>query len=408
VNILFVVPYVPNLIRVRSYNLIRLLTARGHRVTVYTLWDNQQDSNDIKKLEQLCDAVRALPMPRWQSLVNCLAALLSRTPLQAVYSWQPRLAHQMTASVLEENYDVIHVEHLRGSRYGLHLLKKLKQANRRIPVVWDSVDCISLLFRKASKRSQNLPKRLITRIEVERTEKYESWLPAQFDQVLVTSQVDRQALIDLLSPDSPPLYIDVLSNGVDLDYFTPGDPTKREASTLIVHGKMSYHANVAMVGYLVQEIMPHIWSVRPDVRLQIVGRNPPREIQALGENHSISVISNVPDIPPYLQRATIALAPILYGVGVQNKVLEAMACATPVVSTPQAVSALQVQDGLEICVAQDPERFAAAVLRLLENPQERDHLGRAGRMYVEQHHQWTSIAIQLEELYLRALKKRME
>lgn len=407
-NILFVVPYVPNLIRVRSYNLIRLLTARGHRVTVFTLWVDQQEVADIKKLEQVCHAVHALPMPRLQSIMNCLAAMPSRTPLQAVYSWQPRLARQITASVLEKSYDVIHVEHLRGSRYGLHLLKELKKANRRLPVVWDSVDCISLLFRLASRRSQNFLSRLTTNLEVGRTERYERWLPAQFDQVLVTSQVDRQALIDLLPPGSPSPKIDVLSNGVDLDYFTPGDPEKRETATLVVTGKMSYHANVAMIGNLIQNIMPHIWDARPDVCLQIVGKNPSREILALGANPSISILSDVPDIPPYLQKATIALTPILYGVGIQNKVLEAMACATPVVSTPQAVSALKVVVGREIYVEQEPDKFAAAVLQLLANPKERDQLGRAGRRYVEQHHHWTLITQQLEELYRQAVIHRLE
>ena len=407
-NILFIVPYVPNLIRVRPYNFIRFLTARGHRVTVYTLWDSPQERSDIQKLQQVCAAVHALPMPRWQSLINCLAAIPSRTPLQAVYSWQPRLAQQIMASIHDNQYDIIHIEHLRGSRYGLHLKNQFKKINQHIPVVWDSVDCISLLFRWAAERSQKLLRRIITRVEVKRTEGYESWLPTQFDQVLVTSPVDRQALLDLLPPGIQLPKIDVLTNGVDLDYFTPGDFERREAATLVVSGKMSYHANVAMVMHLVQQIMPHIWGARSDVHLQIVGKNPPREIMALGENPSISVINNVPDLPPYLQRATIALTPILYGVGVQNKVLEAMACATPVVSTPQAVSALQVQAGNEVYVVQEPQDFARAVLGLLADPQERDRLGRAGRRYVEQHHHWAAIAQRLEELYMYTLDQKSE
>jgi sugar transferase (PEP-CTERM/EpsH1 system associated) len=407
-NILFCVPYAPNLIRVRPYNLIRLLAARGHRVTVFTLWDNPQEHTDLEKLRQECYAVYALPMPRLQSMMNCLAALPSHTPLQAVYSWQPKLARQMAVSALEEKYDVIHIEHLRGSRYGLHLLKILKKANQRIPVVWDSVDCISLLFRLALKRSQNLLNYLITRLEVERTQKYESWLPAKFDQVLVTSWVDRQAMLDLFPPGSLPPKIDVLSNGVDLDYFSPGKPNDRDTATLVVSGKMSYHANVAMVRYLVQKIMPYIWSARPDVCLQIVGQNPSREILAMGENRSISVISNVPDIPPYLQKASIALTPIQYGVGVQNKVLEAMACATPVVATPQAISALHVQAGTDVYVAQEPESFVVAVLRLLAEPVERERLGQAGRTYVEKHHHWATIAQQLEEVYMHSLENKSE
>jgi sugar transferase (PEP-CTERM/EpsH1 system associated) len=403
-KILFVVPYVPNLVRVRPYNLIRLLAARGHQVDLFTLWDNQQEQTDIKKLQQMCHAVHAQPMPRWQSLVNCLAALPSHTPLQAVYSWQPKLAEHIIASIGITNYDIIHIEHLRGSRYGIHIKEKLKKTNHRIPVVWDSVDCISLLFRHATERSQRLLNRFITRLELNRTENFERWLTILYDQVLVTSPTDRQALIDLHTQGNSLPRIDVLSNGVDLDYFTPGEAREREPATLIVSGKMSYHANITMVGYLIQHIMPHIWSARPDVRLQIVGRNPPKEILALGKNPSISVISNVPDIPPYLQKATIALTPILYGVGVQNKVLEAMACATPVVSTPQAISALQVHAEQDVYVAQEPEQYAAAVLRLLASPQEQDRLGKAGRLYVERHHHWASIVQQLETYYLRTIE----
>jgi sugar transferase (PEP-CTERM/EpsH1 system associated) len=406
-NILFVVPYVPNLIRVRPYNLIRFLSARGHRVSVFTLWDNQQERSDILNLRQVCAEVHALPMPRWRSLANCLAVIPSRTPLQAVYSWQPRLAQQIVGAMQDTAFDIIHVEHLRGSRYGLHL-KQIQKNKRQIPVVWDSVDCISLLFRSAAERSQNLLRRLITRMEVKRTERYESWLPAQFDQVLVTSPVDRQALLDLRPSEVQNSKIDVLTNGVDLEYFTPGDIEKREAATLVVSGKMSYHANIAMVAYLVKNIMPHIWAARPDVRLNIVGKNPPREIMALGENPSISVIHNVPDLPPYLQRATLALTPILYGVGVQNKVLEAMACATPLVSTPQAVSAVEAQAGTEVYVAQEPEEFARAVVGLLADPLERDRLGRAGRRFVEQHHHWAAIAQKLEDLYLYTLDRKSE
>ncbi len=398
-NILYVVPYVPNLIRVRPYNLIRFLGRQGHRVTALTLWSSEDERADAEKLRAECFQVEALPMPRSRSLWNSLLALPTRAPLQSVYSWQPALAQRLEKLANDPEYDVVHVEHLRGSRYGLHLLDGRKKAPRRIPVLWDSVDCISLLFRYAVERSRSLSSRLITRLEIGRTQHYERWLPSAFDHTVVTSPLDRQALLDLHTPGRPAPAITVLPNGVDLDYFTPGDPAQREPATLIVSGKMSYHANVTMVLYLVNQIMPLVWAKRPDVRLQVVGREPPPELTALNENPNIQVLGGVPHLPPYLQRATLALTPILYGVGIQNKVLEAMACATPVVSTPQAVSALQVETGREIAIAQDPESFAAAVVRLLDNPEERRCLGQAGRTFVEQQHQWPLIARKLEGLY---------
>lgn len=392
-KILYVVPYVPNLIRVRPYNLIRFLSTRGHEVTVATLWSSPGEYQDARVLEAQCHKVEALQISRWRSLVNCIAALPTSTPLQAVYSWQPAFAQKLD-ELARMDFDIVHIEHLRGVKYGLYLRHK----HPKLPIVWDSVDCISLLFRWAAQRSGNLLKRWLTRFEVGRTQKYEGKLIAPFEQVLVTSPIDQKALAELAPPTSS-TKITVLTNGVDLDYFQPGTETQRAPATLVVSGKMSYHANITMVLYLVKEIMPHVWASRPDAQLQIVGKNPSKEIQALGEKTEVQVIGSVPDLRPYLQKASAALTPILYGVGIQNKVLEAMACATPVVSTPQAVSALQVQIGKDILVEQDPQAFAKAILSLLNNPNAQQEIGQAGRAYVEKHHQWPHIASDLENIY---------
>jgi glycosyltransferase involved in cell wall biosynthesis len=162
---------------------------------------------------------------------------------------------------------------------------------------------------------------------------------------------------------------------------------------------MSYHANISMVLYLVQTIMPNIWSHRPDVNLWIVGKDPPNEIRALQKESRITVTGTVSDIRPFLQKATIAVAPLTYGAGIQNKVLESMACAIPLISTPQAISAIGVQPGKEILVAQDPGEFADSILFLLENPQVQQRIGEAGRQYVEQNHRWSTITRQLEGVY---------
>ena len=90
-HVLFIVPYVPNLIRVRPYNLIRHLAARGHEVTVLTLWSTEGERADAEALKQHCHRVVAMPLPRWRPLWNCLRALPTSTPLQAVYCWQPNL-----------------------------------------------------------------------------------------------------------------------------------------------------------------------------------------------------------------------------------------------------------------------------------------------------------------------------
>jgi len=398
-KILFIVPYVPNLIRVRPFNLIRCLSEHGHCVTVLTLWSDEQEREDMKQLGQYCHDVQAAHLPKWRSLLNCLTALPTPKPLQAVYCWDQSLARQITSIVHSNNgyelFDVIHVEHLRGAHYGLHCKAFLPQ----IPVVWDSVDCISLLFLQATMRSKKRFSRLITSFELNRTQKYECKLVKGFNHTLVTSPTDRDALISLAPPNETVPDITVLPNGVDLDYFMPDRTVSREPATLVISGKMSYHANISMVMYLVQSIMPIIWSRRPDVQLCIVGKDPSSEIQAFANKPGITVTGTVNDIRPFLQKATIAVAPLTYGAGIQNKVLESLACATPLISTPQAVSALKVQPGREVLVANEPGEFAGLVLYLLDNPHYQQRLGEAGRQYVEQNHRWSTITRQLEGVY---------
>ncbi len=394
-KILFVVPYTPNLVRVRPYNLIRALAARGNAVTVATLTGDPAEAADARRLEALGVRVISAYLARWRSALNCLLALPSRIPLQAVYCWQPELAARMRQELALGGFDVVHVEHLRGARFGLAL-----QDGYFPPVVWDSVDCISHLFRQASTQASSLKRKIVARLDLKRTESYESWLAGQFARVLVTSPIDRRAFLEL-APDCAERLV-VLPNGVDLDYFRPNEAAPRESAELVISGKMSYHANVAMVMHFVRDILPYVWAERPEVKLTVVGKDPPREVLALSENLSIRVTGSVPDVRPYLQRATAAVAPITYGAGIQNKVLEALACGTPVVASPQAVSALQIQAGEEILVSAEPREFARQLLALLADPSQQQRLGEAGRRFVERQHSWDGAAARLEEIYQAA------
>jgi sugar transferase (PEP-CTERM/EpsH1 system associated) len=407
-DILFIVPYVPSLIRVRPYNLIRSLTARGHRVTVMTV--STHEDEDVARLEDHCHRVYACDLPAWRSFFNALAALPTDTPLQAMYSWQPDLAHQSLELLQNGNKTipsyVIHIEHLRGARYGLHLKKHLTKPGLKAPIIWDSVDCITHLFNQAAARSQKSTSRWLTRFELGRTRRFERYILGQFDHVLVTSQVDRQALLSLISHGDPQPNLSVLPNGVDLTYFCPDENVVREPATLVVTGKMSYHANVTMVLHLVNEIMPRIWDHKPEVKLWIIGKDPSNKIKSLARKPAITVTGAVDDLRPYLRSATISVAPVQYGAGIQNKVLEAMACGTPVISTSAAVAALDVQPGQDLLVADDPARFSENVLSLLNDGERQRKIGAAGRRYVEQHHDWDHIAARLEEVYLTAIDRK--
>ena len=409
-NILFIVPYVPTQIRSRSYNLIRFLAGRGNRVTLVTLWTDEQEKQGLGELQQVCEKVYGLPMPAWRSLWNCVAALPTNKPLQAVYSWNLQLANQASKLAMEGNgkggFDVVHVEHLRAVQYGLYLKSQLANTAGDLPIVWDSVDSISLLFRQAKVESKSLFSRILTHFELGRTERYEGWLLDRFDRVLVTSPVDQKALVDLAPAGGQPPEVTVLRSGVDLDFFRPNIVVPREPASVVISGKMSYHANIAMALNFVQRIMPLVWQERPEVKVYVVGKDPAAQVQALGADPRVEITGTVSDIRPYLWKASLAAAPLSYGAGIQNKVLEAMACGTPVVASSQAVSALAVIPAQDACVADNPADFAGAVLALLNDAPMRTSLGHAGRAYVTKHHDWDGKAAQLESIYQQAIQIR--
>jgi glycosyltransferase involved in cell wall biosynthesis len=283
--------------------------------------------------------------------------------------------------------------------------------------VYDAVDCISLLFEQTIRHGAQLRSRLMTAVDLARTRRYEAWLLSQYNQVVVTSQRDKDALEALahryLPPEAQTAPVTVVTNGVDLEYFNPSNfqpptsnfqlPTSNlQPPTVIFTGKMSYHANVAAALYFAREVLPHVWAQAPDVRFQIVGKDPPEAIQQLAIDRRIQVTGTVDDLRPYLAQATVAVCPALYAVGVQNKVLEAMAMGTPVVSTPAGCAALAVEEGQDVLIAEGAEELATAVLRILSDPALARRVSVAGWQYVETHHSWEAGARRLVGVYGQA------
>lgn len=400
-KIAYVVPYVPNLIRTRPYNLINQLTSLGHEVVVFTVGSNKQDYADAQALKANCKDVHYHLQPIWRSLMNSALAVPTIRPLQSVYSWQRGMEKNLAKRILKKEFDIVHVEHIRGSRYGVFIKSKFPT----IPVVWDSVDCISYLFQQAAGQSSSFFGKFITRFELSRTQKTEGDLVCCFDHILVTSPDDKEALIKLAPNGRKPSPISVLSNGVDLEYFHPNPNTQRDSATLVFSGKMSYHANISMVKYLVSEIMPRIWNSRPETKLFIVGKDPNSDIKKLGKNHLITVTGTVKDIRPYLWRATVSIVPLLYGAGIQNKILEAMATGTPVITTPRTLSALQAQPGKDLLIANDAEEFARKTLMLINNPDLMRSVGDSGLAYVRGNHDWNSLTVEMIKIYQRTLDR---
>lgn len=397
--ILFISPYPPSLIRVRPFNWIKHLAARGHRITLLALVSSAEEAADLQQVACYCHRTEGIPFPRWRPPWNLLLALPRPSlPLQAAYTNSPAMAQRIRQAVQRETFDVVHIEHLRGSTFA--------RAAAGRPTVWDSVDCISLLFERTLQNGPTLGSRLMARADLARTRRYEGRQVGQHAATLVTSPEDREALQSLSRRWGDPAAgeIVVLPNGVDLSYFAP-QASPRQPDRVVFTGKMSYHANVAAALYLGQEIMPRVWQQRPDVRLQIVGKDPVSAVRALADDPRIEVTGYVPDIRPFLTGATVAVMPLRYSVGIQNKVLEAMATGTPVVTAPQTRTALLAREDEHLLIGENTDDFAVKVICLLDDAGLAAQIGAAGRQYVEAHHDWNRLAARLEQVYQQATSR---
>lgn len=401
-RVAFIVPYIPSLIRVRSYNLLNQLVKQGVDVTLFTVATSDGELRDLATLKGNLSDTFVRNQPVWRSALNCAFALPTKIPFQSVYSWNSQLQADFAREHTRTPFDLVHVEHLRGSKYG----RMIKAELPGLPVVWDSVDCITHLFAQTRGQSRSLRGKLISGLELDRTRRAEGELTTLFDHVLITAPNDRDALMQLTPAGKTPAPISILPNGVDLEYFRRRTDQPRDAETVVFTGKMSYHANVSMADYLVRQIMPHVWKKRPAVRVVIVGKDPPRKIQALAQNPLVTVTGTVDDIRKYLWTATVAAVPLIYGAGIQNKILEAMAGETPVVTTSAAFSSLRGTPGVEALVGDTPEDFAGAILRLLEDQNLRSKVGQAGYRYVNACHDWKQIVSDLTVVYEQTLVRK--
>lgn len=379
--------------------LLRHLVARGHSVSLVCIANGPEDAAALELLRPLCSVVAVSP-GRLATLRNYARALPGELPLQASHSLSPAFVEAVGAVVATSQIDVVHIEHLRGAEVARAALARLPDGP---PLVLDAVDSISLLFERALRHSPSLATRAMALLDLARTRRYEAQYGRAFASVVITSPEDRWALEVLRAqfgelPGSP---VTVVPNGVDNDYFRPTGE-ERDQATILFSGKMSYHANEAAALYLLDQVMPLVWRCRPAARVILAGARPGPRLRAYRRDQRVEVTGFVPDLRPYLARATVSVAPLTYGVGVQNKVLEAMASATPVVAARQATVALAVRPEVELLVAGDAADFAAQIVRLIDDRAAGARLGQAGRAYVERQHSWAGSALRLEQCYSEA------
>lgn len=392
-RILFVAPYPPSPVRTRLYGFITHL-APYHKIDVLSLAQKDQSWIDIRELQKMGINITIIQNSRLNACWRTIAALPSTRPLQVAFAGVPLLHQAVQERLATGNYDLLHIESIRVLGAIPYQLP--------VPAIWDAVDALSTLYSDAHKANATWLMRLLGSFEAQRLLTYEQLQIQRFRSILVAAERDRQYLTQLSARTSSPAKIFALPHGIDRAYFRSYSG-QRQNETLIFSGRMSFHANIASVRWLVKEIMPLLWRNHPDLRLVIAGSHPPASIQRLAHDRRIVVTGYLPDLRLAISQASISLCPLLYAAGVQNKILEAMALGTPVVATSCAAAGLQAVAGRDLLVADNATDFAHAVLRLLSDQPLWQQLTQNALAYIATYYTWERAISQLTMIYEQTL-----
>ena len=298
---------------------------------------------------------------------------------RSLYPHSPAAQQLLVREINPGDYDVVWDA-------GASIFPHLPPRWDAVPVVADLVDDMVLTFWRAMRSEPAVMKKLRMLKYLGVNLLFERYCMRRTAHCVVVSE-DDAAVFRKVSPKVP---VSVIQNGVDVDFFTPGNGTS-VPGRLVFEGTMAFPPNQQAAIFLVNEIMPHIWAKRPDASLTLVGRDPPPDIRALGSNR-VFVTGAVEDIRPYVREAEVFVCPLKSGAGIKNKLLQAWAMGKAVVATSLSVGGLGARDGHNLLIRDDVEAIASAVLELLEKPSQRDSLGERGRVTVEKAFTWEAQA----------------
>ena len=388
-NILFLTsrfPYPPHRgDKLKIYNLIKEMARRGHEITLVSFVASTMEEEYVSSLSKFCVDVKTIRLSPVQSIFNCLLNVFSRIPFQVAYFRTKRMVTLLTDLLASRHFDIVHVHLIRMAQYGVALATT--------PRALDLTDAGSLYLERFLEITHNPIKKVFLRTELKRLKRYEELLK-QFDVSLVCSEVDK----NVLHTRSPHAHIDLLQNGIDLEYFSDNGAASPIPGQIIYTGNMSYYPNIDGALYLIKEIFPKIRKAFVNAKLYIVGQNPPFALKRLG-GEDVVVTGFVRDIKAEYLQSAVAVAPIRFGAGTLNKILEPMALGIPVVATSIAMEGLPVQHGRDILVADSPDDFAQSVVHLLNDEKMQRVLGANAQAVVRNLYDWKRIAVQLEKIY---------
>jgi sugar transferase (PEP-CTERM/EpsH1 system associated) len=374
----------------RVYQFIRVLAQR-HSVTLLTFADAEQEPY-LAALREVCAEVHAVPrtVSKGAKRLGQLTSLFSTVSYQWRSHQSEALQQKLDELAQRQRFDVIQIE---SSQLGCF------RFDPRAALVVDEHNIeYELLYRTFQTETSPL-RRLYNWVEFKkfRREEIGTWRRAAGT---VTTSEREAEMIRAIVPDRP---VTCVPNAVDVEYFRPSD-TPVDPNAIVLTGLMKYRPNVDAAVYFVREVLPLLLAARPKLVFYIVGGEPPEEVRQLA-GPNVVVTGTVPDVRPYVYKAAVFVVPLRMGGGTRLKVLEGLSMKKAMVSTSLGCEGIHVVDGTHLLIADTPETFANAVLRVMGDPALVDRLAEAGRDLVDRQYRWERVVGDLE-VFFETLRER--
>jgi sugar transferase (PEP-CTERM/EpsH1 system associated) len=360
-----------------------------HEITLLTFYESKKELPFLEKITPYCKQVITVKKSFFRSLFNMLVfGLFSRLPFQALY-YQSRIFKQQLKKLMAENsFDILHVYMLRTAGYG----KNIQQPD--MPKILELIDSMQMNFQRRVEK-EKWPKKWLFKLELKRLTKYEPEMVKNYDRSIVVSGKDK----DFINHDR----VMAIPLGIDTREFHPGKNKLPKGKVIAFTGNMGYFPNKNAILWFLKNCWETIKKQLPGTQLVIAGKNPGPGIKKYKNDDSVQVLGYVDSVAAVLQKARLAIAPLQSGSGMQFKILEAMACALPVVTTTIGLGTIPAVNNESILAADDPDDFAQCCIRLLTDDTLAESIGKKAMQIVRQTFTWEKNIDSLHQLYQELL-----
>lgn len=358
----------------RINNIARYLRSQGHQLVLVSYTESDPD---LELGATVYDKIYTVRRSKWDSLFYSALFVIKGHPIQSGYYYSKRYLRLFREVIQKENPD-LYISHL------ARMVPFIDEVGVVDKTIVEMTDALSKTYVLASGAKGSWLKRFMYSIEKHLIGRYELDIVKRFRKVVLVSQSDVDYLQKKLG--APVSSLAMHTNGVDLSIVQRKD---YDVNKICYIGNMVSLQNQDAAIYFADEILPRILKEKPDTHFYIVGNNPPKTIQELGNRKNITVTGFVDDLHGFVSDSCLAVAPIRIAAGIQNKVLVAMACKIPVVLTSLiAVPIPELKNGENCFICEDANGIARRCIEMMENPEQRAEMAEKGYEMVRNHYTW--------------------